>query len=582
VKPIELFMWGFQPHFRINIESSIERGLRDLGLDVEAKVFLVGLLQEEGKGHPLCIEPEDDVVRPADFAGLQERARKGFEADPETAIFHSDRRTHELRQKALLNAATGNAICEVLEAKTGLAFFNAMPARVESYSVYTAIGLPQAGLATVPQLGTSHAEGDDRMLLSRSLIDAAILEFLPKVTQALYRPDPGASLSGPIESEELSRLAGERFAIDVAYRANPTMPAHGLFQATNQIATTAYERRAGVGRLVLTRAGSDDLEETILLNRPVPVRQTRALRKLLETSSPDGAAVLMDGAIAFGLGSIKSTYEAESERTYEIIVSGPGSWDLRHAGTPLMSVQHGTPRLPAPRLSRAKFDDIANRLFTGVGGADTDRLWSCAEAAAEAEHGTMLVISAAASTEAERLEGQAFSVREAHASPDLIRQVSRIDGAILVDPSGQLAAIGVILDGVATPEGDRARGARFNSAVRYLAEPRPPTMIVLVSEDGMLDVLPDLRPQVRRSDVESAMAELRNAADLDPVDRARFSQAFDRLRATSFYLSSAQCEEANALAQKQRQREEEAGFGLFVVLAPLKPDPKMNDDYFLD
>jgi len=44
-------------------------------------------------------------------------------------------------------------------------------------------------------------------------------------------------------------------------------------------------------------------------------------------------------------------------------------------------------------------------------------------------------------------------------------------------------------------EGDRSRGARYNSAVKYLASAEDtPTVILLVTADGMINLLPTSGP----------------------------------------------------------------------------------------
>ena len=129
-------------------------------------------------------------------------------------------------------------------------------------------------------------------------------------------------------------------------------------------------------------------------------------------------------------------------------------------------MEFGAPRLPDQQLRRERLDDIASRVFHEW---DSDALWALATAAADAEHGTMLVVSQGAATEAARLVSQALTVEPTRLDDSLVRQVTGIDGAVLVDPSGRCHAIGVILDGTATSGGDRSRGARYNSAVKYLA-----------------------------------------------------------------------------------------------------------------
>jgi DNA integrity scanning protein DisA with diadenylate cyclase activity len=74
---------------------------------------------------------------------------------------------------------------------------------------------------------------------------------------------------------------------------------------------------------------------------------------------------------------------------------------------------------------------------------------------------------------------------------EMIRRVTSIDGAVLLDAEGRCHAVGAILDGRATADGRPARGARYNSALRYVRDAGCPTLAVVVSEDGRVDVLPD-------------------------------------------------------------------------------------------
>ena len=50
--------------------------------------------------------------------------------------------------------------------------------------------------------------------------------------------------------------------------------------------------------------------------------------------------------------------------------------------------------------------------------------------------------------------------------------------------------MGVILDGKSRPNrGTPTRGARYNSAVRYVESSPYPCLAVVVSEDGMVDIV---------------------------------------------------------------------------------------------
>jgi DNA integrity scanning protein DisA with diadenylate cyclase activity len=72
---------------------------------------------------------------------------------------------------------------------------------------------------------------------------------------------------------------------------------------------------------------------------------------------------------------------------------------------------------------------------------------------------------------------------------DTLLSISSIDGAVLIGPDTTCYAIGAILDGRAHGTGDPARGARYNSALRYVLSSEAPCLAVCVSEDGRVDLL---------------------------------------------------------------------------------------------
>ena len=70
----------------------------------------------------------------------------------------------------------------------------------------------------------------------------------------------------------------------------------------------------------------------------------------------------------------------------------------------------------------------------------------------------MLVISSNAKGEAERLGKQSFAVKPFMLIAEQLPSVSSIDGAVLLDKTGDCHALGIILDGHASEQGDSARG----------------------------------------------------------------------------------------------------------------------------
>lgn len=578
-KTITLYMWGFQDTFRRGVEMDFESALRSIGVSVEPTAVLIGLLVPGGDRHQLCIEPEDGPIIPADFDGLGERAAELYDQDPDSQLRFTDQRSHERKHQEFRHRAYGTAIAEVLQAKLGLRFFVALPTQVDQHLVFTAVGLPEWVLDARPHLKSTIMA--DRYPVTQSLVQGVINEILRSKRQALYEPDAGAGLdSGDDSTARIAGAAGRAVTLSATVLAGNVVPTM-LFDGLNQVATTGYERRVGTGSLLIADPSSPYIDHAVALRQPVRISDTRTLRKLLETSRRQGDSLLTDGDDVYGLGRLKEDYPGD-ESVFQVLVVGNGIWELHHADVALATVEFGTPRLPRERVRRERFSDVCRRV---LGECDSDALWALTMSAADAEHGTMLVISKRAADEAERLATQALTIEATTLDDGLVRQFTSIDGAVLVDPSGNCHAIGVILDGTATTEGDRSRGARFNSAKKYLASVKKEeiaTVILIVSEDGMIDLLPDLREKMSRAELEAMLNELRDAARIDPVHAEKFYKAYRPVEAKAFYLSSDQIEEVNALVVDHWERRKAAGATLWINEPPLVVDPQMSDDYLVD
>lgn len=103
--------------------------------------------------------------------------------------------------------------------------------------------------------------------------------------------------------------------------------------------------------------------------------------------------------------------------------------------------------------------------------------------------GSMLIISKNASKEAERLKYQSTVIIPKEITEDIMKSISNIDGSIIIDENGICYAIGVIVDGVACKFGDKSRGARFNSAIKYINERKEEAVAIVISEDKMIDII---------------------------------------------------------------------------------------------
>jgi hypothetical protein len=211
-KNITQFMWGFQPNFRRSVEWDVQRSLKTIGVDVEPTVFLIGVLIEGGSRLPLCVEPENGPIGPADFDGLRDRARELYSQDPSSNMSFSDQRSHKRKHQEFLDRAYGTAIGEVLETRLGPGhrFFIGLPTLVEEHRVFTAVGIPEQVLQETPRLKSERGKEDfDRYLVTQSLIQGVLDEALRLSSRALYLPDPGGSLDGIGDAADIAKASGK-------------------------------------------------------------------------------------------------------------------------------------------------------------------------------------------------------------------------------------------------------------------------------------------------------------------------------------------------------------------------------------
>ena len=566
---IDQFMWGFQSHFRGRVESGISQVLSKIGLPVEVRVVLVGFALDSSQRHQICVEPESGTLQADHLAGVLARTDEMFDANPDSKMFFSDPRLHKLRRDGLFRRSRADALVEAIEASgvfDGLTFFVSDAAPIDSYEVHTCVGVPTTALDSFPALDNSVVE---RVYVGRSLQHEAITECLRRADNDLYLPNPGTRLFPLGMTEDIIKAAAERLTDGTAYRA--TGQSTDLFSWVNAFASLGYERAGAGGYLVIAPREKVIDQLLVRFQHQVPLRQARSMRKLLELSD-DSTSVLVDHQGAYGLGSCVSGTDV-----VEISVTGHAQWEMRVNGSALMRVAYGQATLPRPLLDVDKFRDTAERI---LGPIELSRIWAIIQKAQTSGHGTSLVVSSDPEGEAARLGAEAVSIDPALLEPTEIVRLSRVDGAILLGSDGRCHAFGVILDGKASGQGDPARGSRFNSAVRYQSTPGAGSIVVVISDDGTVDLIPPLRPRMHREHVEAAVRAFRACCEAEYVDGGEFYRTYERVKGFVFYLDGEQCRVVNECYENEMLCRFEAG-NLVISQAPFQPHPDMDESYFL-
>ena len=574
-KTIDQFMWAFQPHFRMTVQDEVQEVLSQIGLQTHgmAKVLLIGLANRDDVRHQTCIEPEDGPLEIYDLRSIEKRTDEIIEVDLESKLFHSNRRLHEQRRRALFLRCRAKAIAEAIQESEKfkeITFFASNSAPLAGYDVHTCIGIPTEALESVPRFNNPRKGDYHWRHIEESFVQAIINSCLGRADEALYLPYPGEGIFVLGDRVDLVRGSATRFARGVTFALTP-QPTE-LFRFANEVSSLTYERSGAKGHLVVTDIDNLANKLKVTIQSPVRLGQARSVRKLLELTD-DSTALLTDGRAVYGLGECVSAPDVA-----RVVIEGHAKWSLSIDDTALMKVVYEHATLPKQILDKELFCDVAHRT---LGAVVVERIWDTFQCALDSDHGTTIVVSEDPVSEIGRLGQEALAIKPEYLDYKDVARLGRIDGAIVLGPDGRCYAFGVILDGLATSSGDRARGARFNSSVRYQRTSKVGTMVIVISDDGTVDLIPSLMPRVPRHEVEdavSAFCEYSRMQQNDGEEWARLNRLVERL---SFYLDQEQCDRVNAAYEKEMDARLAAG-GTKLMRTRLQPNPDMDESYFED
>lgn len=478
--------WAHEAAFRTAAQSLASALFDELDPTLRPRVFLLvlsvgpeGQLKANGIDGAGAALPADALLRTAErVAELRGRASPGAPAAASTVPGRRLPGMEAWRQ------ALGEVLGETEAARDVLSFVG------DARWMDGAVVLPVLQLARRAWEAYYALRRSPSDLLQRrpaSLLDAAVQELLKRLGLALAEAPEAAPVLDQ-DPEEVLATSGRLLTDTPAVGEGSELHLRGLFQACNTLSSLYYEGRGTVGRLILSRPGYPGLQHRVTLKSPIRLHDIPAVRKLLVTSG-SGMSLLSDGRAVFGLGGLDTERSLPGESLFHVAFLKHSTWELSRGLRLLMRVTYGRPRLPRLAISEARFRYYLTRTFGLVPVEDFERLWALALAASEQRHGTILVIAAAAEAEAHRLALQGMPIVPVKLDRETVLSLSSIDGALLIAPDTTCHAIGAILDGRAMGTGDPARGARYNSALRYVLSSEQPSLAVVVSEDGRVDLL---------------------------------------------------------------------------------------------
>lgn len=450
-----------QYFFRDSVQRETQWALSQIGLQRfdYAQVILIGLKTQEGLHQVAGVDPIDGPLDVDDLQSVEDRLAAILETYPDSDITISTPGPYGRQESILLLRCRAQAIAEAIQESgklEGYSLFVSDSTPYEDYEIHTCVGLPDEILNSVPSLTNPIEDKYGTGRLLKSFAHATIHTCLESADRALYLPDPGRKLFVLESTAEIIRRSAERLVNNVAL----SLTSHhvGLFSAINNISSQTYERSGARGQLIVT--DHDNLENglNVTIKNPIRLHNARFARKMLELTD-ETTALLTDGQSVYGLGMCVS-----APNVAKIKIEGNSEWSLSINDTELIKISHQQATLPKQILDKNLFEEVARKTLDGV---DTERIWNIFQHSLDSGHGTTIVVSKSPASEVNRLGQEALAIKSKYLDYKELARLGKIDGAVFLGPDGRCYAFGVILDGMATSSGDRARGARFNSAVRY-------------------------------------------------------------------------------------------------------------------
>ena len=569
-------MFEGQHDLRWSMERLADEALDRAGVELDPRGFLVGLpLEDAPNDLPIAIEPARRAFALGGLGELMGNANVLYAEQLKGEDTPDECDAHDHYLAALREGCRRQVVVEAL---TKAARFDnrrvcvGMSVVVGEYRVFPVLAVLSEPWDEQPTLSDTTVDG---LTVDASFHEAIVNDVLRAASRELDRKNP-TSLIG-IDAGAILRSAADSFINSCVARSGQEY-VHGMRDALDAVSAQTYEGRASLGSLVLAEPDHPSVHIAVRFEHRVPLTTPRAFRKALEMSGA-GLQLLSDGREVFALGRLETTYDPTSERCFTFKVVGNGSWELWHGSTPYLRVDNGQPSLPRDLVDADTFADTVRRVFPDASDQDAATLWDMAQACIQQSHGTMLVVHPDAVREGERLLPQAYTIEPTRLGQSAFTALTKIDGAVLVSPDGMCAAVGVILDGAATGTGDVSRGARYNSAIRYLAGAGKGSMVIIVSEDGRIDILPQLARRIRRSTVQRAVDLLVAAAE-DHEDYETFARLDNYASKLEFYFDAEQCEAVNN-AREMVEQYRWATERVRMQVVPITPHPAMDDSYFI-
>lgn len=581
---LKYFMWPWQVHFKISAQVSAESLFNVLDKKLLPNVFLIGFLNKERPDRlPICIDPESDDYLIEKIINIQEIADQLYEKDNHRGLYYTGEGIQEDMDNRLKRGSFRKALEKILNElpeNSNKICFATSAALIDDYRVFLVLELDRNVYYSHGHL--KNIDPKERFVIYNSFLETVKDSYLKVIFTEMNLPEPGMSHDSK-SSEEILREAAKNFTNSIAWKGKIVEGIFVFFNTCNKMSISRYEGSENRGHLIIAEENHPEIEMKLEIDIPFNINDDRKTRKLLQLSN-ESIGVITNSKKVFGLGTIKNTYQKSSESIFDVFFRGIHCWDIMHKEDILLQMRYGLPQLSSEIIVRDNFFLDGKRIFGNVSDTQLENLYLLAISVTKQKKGAMIVIMEDAPFEARRLSNQCINIKPIKLNTDLTLSLTAIDGSVLIDLDGVAYAKGAILDGIVGYNGDASRGSRFNSALTY-EEHRgleKPTMIIVVSEDETVNVIPDFIPQINHEEIIDAIKILKSLNSADNFHRKTFNDIMFWLTNRRFYLREDECQIINKLKKDLHELDLKAGgTTMWINHQDLYPNHQMKDSYYL-
>lgn len=261
------------------------------------------------------------------------------------------------------------------------------------------------------------------------------------------------------------------------------------FSIVSLLSSEFYETKIGKGSICVIR---DMIDCDIMFDVPIPFdsQNIRKLRKLIEIANNNFALIVCERK-AIGISRL-----CEMQDFQLFSITGHMQWQFLSHGSLEFHYNHGVYKAQAEENYAVLLSNTIDKYYN-ISSEHKKNILKLIKSVKN--KGTILVLGEEQDVvnETNRLcsldRGIKVSKLQMLSIPNISSSMASIDGAIFVDLECHCHAIGVILDGEAVSMGNSSRGARYNSGRNYgiWKNSDRPFIIVIISEDGSIDIYPD-------------------------------------------------------------------------------------------